>query len=187
MTPAETMPVNEAAKDLRPALKDLPQRWWLMVLLVFAMIFCYGQRNALNVASTSMSADLGFNPAKTGVLFSAFFWVYAFMQMPSGWLVDRFGVRRTYAARLHLLVSHLDFDRAAKWFSSADYIAGFDGHRSGRGFSSQLARRRQLVSGSRTRHRHRTLSGRSQMGGRADLPLWWLVSDAITTGDGFSL
>jgi MFS family permease len=36
-------------------------------------------------------------PAKEGVLLSSFFWVYAFMQMPSGWLVDRFGVRRTYA------------------------------------------------------------------------------------------
>src|SRR5262249_36214909 len=43
------------------------------------------------------SDDLGFNPATTGVLLSSFFWVYAFMQMPSGWLVDRFGVRRTYA------------------------------------------------------------------------------------------
>jgi MFS family permease len=32
-----------------------------------------------------------------GVLLSAFFWVYSFMQMPAGWLVDRYGVRRSYA------------------------------------------------------------------------------------------
>lgn len=86
------------AKDARPPLKDSPQRWWLAALIVTAMLFCYAQRNALNVAATSMSDDLGFNPAKMGVLFSAFFWVYAFMQVPSGWLVDRFGVRRAYAA-----------------------------------------------------------------------------------------
>jgi MFS transporter, ACS family, D-galactonate transporter len=100
MTPAETAAAKEAAKDIRlapPALKESPQRWWLMILLVAAMIFCYAQRNTLSVASASMSDDLGFNPAKTGVLLSSFFWVYAFMQMPSGWLVDRFGVRRTYA------------------------------------------------------------------------------------------
>jgi ACS family glucarate transporter-like MFS transporter len=96
MTPAETA----AAKDVRfapPALKDSPQRWNLMILLGAAMLFCYAQRSALGVAAKSMSDDLGFNPATTGVLLSSFFWVYAFMQMPSGWLVDRFGVRRTYA------------------------------------------------------------------------------------------
>ncbi len=96
MTPAEPA----AAKDIRLAplaLKDSPQRWSLMILLVAAMLFCYAQRNALSVASASMADDLGFNPAKTGVLLSSFFWVYAFMQMPSGWVVDRFGVRRTYA------------------------------------------------------------------------------------------
>src|SRR5262249_28699632 len=98
--PAETMAAREAAKDARPAppaLKDSPQRWWLMALLVAAMLFCYAQRNALNVAASSMSDDLGFNPLKMGAIFSAFFWVYAFMQVPSGWLVDRFGVRRAYA------------------------------------------------------------------------------------------
>jgi MFS transporter, ACS family, D-galactonate transporter len=96
MTPAETT----VAKDVSfapPALKDSPQRWTLMVLLGAAMLFCYAQRSALGVAAKSMSDDLGFNPATTGVLLSSFFWVYAFMQMPSGWLVDRFGVRRTYA------------------------------------------------------------------------------------------
>ncbi len=97
MAHAEIAAANEAAKDIRPALKDSPQRWRLVALLVVAMLFCYAQRNALNVAATSMSEDLGFNPAKMGVLFSAFFWVYAFMQVPSGWLVDRFGVRRAYA------------------------------------------------------------------------------------------
>jgi ACS family glucarate transporter-like MFS transporter len=96
MTPAETA----AARDSRPAppaLKESPWRWGLMILLVVAMLFCYAQRNALSVASKSMADDLGFNPAKTGLLLSSFFWVYAFMQIPSGWLVDRFGVRRTYA------------------------------------------------------------------------------------------
>ena len=96
MTPAEIT----AAKDIRlapPALKESPQRWSLMILLGVAMLFCYAQRSALGVAAKSMSDDLGFNPATTGVLLSSFFWVYAFMQMPSGWLVDRFGVRRTYA------------------------------------------------------------------------------------------
>ncbi len=99
MTPAETVTANDAAKEVRLSprpLKDSPQRWWLAALLVTAMLFCYAHRGAMSVAAPFMSEDLGFNPAKTGVLLSAFFWVYAFMQMPTGWLADRFGVRRTY-------------------------------------------------------------------------------------------
>ena len=71
-----------------------------MALLVIAMLFCYAHRSALGVAAPYMSEDLGFNPTTTGVLLSAFFWVYAFMQIPTGWLTDRFGVRRTYASGL---------------------------------------------------------------------------------------
>ncbi|MCI0338857.1 MAG: MFS transporter, partial [Acidobacteria bacterium] len=98
MTPVETNIASEATPvDIRPALKDSSQRWWLMVLLVTAMIFCYGHRAALSVAAPFMIKDLGLSPAVMGILLSAFFWIYSFMQMPSGWLVDRFGVRRAYA------------------------------------------------------------------------------------------
>jgi MFS family permease len=44
-----------------------------------------------------VSKDLGLSPATTGILLSVFFWSYALSQMPSGWLVDRFGVGRVYA------------------------------------------------------------------------------------------
>jgi MFS family permease len=91
------IPTPTAQAMDKPALKDSSQRWWLAALLVASMLFCYAQRSALSVAAPFMSQDLGFNPAKTGILLSAFFWVYSFMQMPSGWLVDRFGVRRSYA------------------------------------------------------------------------------------------
>src|SRR5215813_9697552 len=87
LTRTETAAANEAAKEVRLSphtLKDLPQRWWLAALLVTAMLFCYAHRGAMGVAAPFMSKDLGFNPAKTGVLLSAFFWVYAFMQMPTG-------------------------------------------------------------------------------------------------------
>jgi MFS family permease len=96
MTPAETAAAKEISLAPR-ALKDSPWRWALMILLVVAMLFCYAQRNALGVASRSIQDDLGFNQAKTGLLLSSIFWLYAFMQIPSGWLVDKFGVRRTYA------------------------------------------------------------------------------------------
>ena len=65
------------------------------------MLISYAHRSALSVAvaakSSSMTADLQLSEASVGVLLSGFFWVYSFMQVPSGWLVDRFGVKRAYS------------------------------------------------------------------------------------------
>jgi MFS family permease len=83
--------------DSTVELKNSPQRWWLMALLVTGMIFCYAQRGALSVAAPSMMKDLKLGPGVMGVLLSAFSWTYSFMQMPAGWLVDRFGVKHGYA------------------------------------------------------------------------------------------
>ncbi len=69
-----------------------------MVLLVVAMVVCYAQRGALSIAAPFMMRDLGLSPSIMGLLLSAFFWLYAFGQVPSGWVVDRFGVKWAYAA-----------------------------------------------------------------------------------------
>ncbi|MGH9880555.1 MAG: MFS transporter, partial [Pyrinomonadaceae bacterium] len=83
----------QAEQDLKASSK----RWWLMVLLVGGMIICYAHRGAISVAAPFMIKEFGLSPAVMGVLLSAFFWLYSFMQMPAGWLVDRVGVKRAYA------------------------------------------------------------------------------------------
>lgn len=102
MALAEPITYNEAARaSSTPSLKHSPQRWWLLVLLFTAMLISYLHRSALSVAvgakSSSMTSDLQLSEASIGVLLSGFFWVYSFMQVPSGWLVDRFGVKRAYS------------------------------------------------------------------------------------------
>lgn len=84
------------------SLQQSGQRWWLLALLFTGMMISYAQRGALSVAVAqttpgSMSEALQLSKASTGILLSAFFWVYSFMQMPAGWLVDRFGVKRAYS------------------------------------------------------------------------------------------
>jgi len=78
-------------------LKKSPRRWGLMVLLVASMAVCYAQRGAMSVAAPLAMKELGLSAATVGILLSAFFWVYAFMQVPSGWLVDRIGPKSAYA------------------------------------------------------------------------------------------
>ena len=80
-----------------PSLRESPQRWWLMALLAAAMISCYAHRGTLSVAAPVMIKEMNLSTSVMGVLLSAFFWSYSFMQMPAGWLVDRYGVKRSYA------------------------------------------------------------------------------------------
>src|SRR2546428_5655539 len=79
------------------SLKDSPQRWWLMLLLVAGMVFCYAQRGALPTAAPWLMKDFELSRSQMGILLSAFFWSYCVMQIPAGWMVDRFGVKRAYA------------------------------------------------------------------------------------------
>src|SRR5438270_1585063 len=87
--------MNEAPKA--PALNASPQRWWLLALLFSAMLISYVHRGAFSVAAPFMARDLGLSKAGIGIVLSSFFWVYAFMQVPAGWIVDRFGTRRAYS------------------------------------------------------------------------------------------
>ena len=68
------------------------------MLLTSGMTLCYAQRGTLSIAAPFMIRKLGINTETMGLMLSAFSWCYCFMQVPSGWIVDRFGVRRAYAA-----------------------------------------------------------------------------------------
>ena len=62
------------------------------------MFFCYAQRGTLAPAAPFMMKELHLNAAAMGFLLSAFSWTYLAMQVPAGWLVDRWGFARVYAA-----------------------------------------------------------------------------------------
>src|ERR1700674_1900123 len=79
------------------SLKDSRQRWWLLALLFTAMLISYVHRGAFSVAAPFIANDLHLSKAGIGIVLSSFFWIYAFMQMPAGWVVDRFGTKRAYS------------------------------------------------------------------------------------------
>src|ERR1700722_4827213 len=74
------------------------RRWWIAVLLFFAGLINYFDRTIVSVALPAIAADLHLGPARMGVLLSAFFWSYALMQVPIGWLCDRYNLRWLYPA-----------------------------------------------------------------------------------------
>ena len=69
--------------------------WAILILMVVSVAINYIDRTSLSTAAPLLvrEAELAISPAKLGVLLSAFFWTYSFLQLVSGWLVDRHGVR----------------------------------------------------------------------------------------------
>ncbi len=73
-------------------------RRWVVVALIFAgILISYVDRGNLGIAAPSIMRDFALTPSAMGVLLSAFFWTYAVFQIPSGAIVDRFGIRVVYA------------------------------------------------------------------------------------------
>lgn len=89
---AEPAPIKAA-----PELSASPRRWWLLALLFTAMLISYAHRGAFSVAAPFMATELNLSKARIGIILSSFFWVYAFMQVPAGWVADRFGTKRAYS------------------------------------------------------------------------------------------
>ncbi|MEI6715524.1 MAG: MFS transporter [Verrucomicrobiota bacterium] len=66
-------------------------------MLFTATAFNYADRAILSVAAPSLSKELTLDPVAMGYIFSAFSWAYVLAQIPGGWLLDRFGSKKTYA------------------------------------------------------------------------------------------
>jgi len=76
------------------------------VFLLAAVLFInYVDRGTMPTAAHLMQGDLSLNDAQIGALMSAFFWTYAFVQIPVGWLAERYGAHRVLAAGLTLWAS----------------------------------------------------------------------------------
>lgn len=68
-----------------------------MLALVFINVMInYLDRSNLSVAAATLSKDLQLSTVEMGLIFSAFGWSYALLQIPGGLIADRFGPRILY-------------------------------------------------------------------------------------------
>ena len=75
---------------LNPAAAPVASRvrWTIFLLMLMLTSVNYIDRTSLSVAMPLIGKELGLDPAMQGLILSSFFWTYAFMQVPSGVLVD---------------------------------------------------------------------------------------------------
>jgi len=70
------------------------RRWGIALLLGFGVLVNYFDRVNLSVSRDALHATFGISTVMFGYLLSAYNWTYAVLQLPSGLLLDRLGVRR---------------------------------------------------------------------------------------------
>ncbi|HUA14115.1 MAG TPA: MFS transporter [Verrucomicrobiae bacterium] len=69
----------------------------VLFLLGLSVLINYIDRSNLSIAAPLIKDELGLSGSQLGTLLSAFFYTYAFLQIPAGWLVDRFDVKWVFA------------------------------------------------------------------------------------------
>ena len=71
---------------------------WVPILAIVAIgtMINYLDRTVLGIAAPFLVKDLGLSSTGMGLVFSAFSWSYALLQIPGGIFLDRFGTRLTY-------------------------------------------------------------------------------------------
>jgi len=65
----------------------------VLFLLSLSYLINYIDRTNLAVAAPLIKDELSISASQLGALLSAFFWTYACLQIPAGWLADRFDVK----------------------------------------------------------------------------------------------
>lgn len=80
-------PLKETATDYPKATNV---RWHVFIMLLVLCAINYVDRAVLSIAMPLIQKDLELDPAIVGIILSSFFWGYALMQIPSGWIADRY-------------------------------------------------------------------------------------------------
>ena len=86
-----------------PASETVPipvsnyRRWTIVWLLFAASVINYFDRQTLSFAMPLIAEDFKLDGKQQGLLLSAFFWTYTYLQIPVGLCVDRFNLRWLYA------------------------------------------------------------------------------------------
>jgi D-galactonate transporter len=86
-------------------------RWWIAGLMWTAIAINYIDRVVLSAAAPFIAQEYALSTTEMGLVMSAFFWSYALLQLPAGWLADRFGQKITLGG-------------AVLWWSAATALTG---------------------------------------------------------------
>ncbi len=92
--PSAPQSAVRASTDLSTAA-----RWAILFLLALGVLISFLDRTSIGsaIADKGFVKEFALSNVGRGWINSAFFWSYGIAQVPMGWIVDRYGVKRPYA------------------------------------------------------------------------------------------
>src|ERR1700686_4914845 len=99
MQPPSSQPPSSQPSPSQPLTTAL---WRVLILLGLSIFISYIDRSNLSIAAPLIKDELHLSSSQLGLLLSSFFWTYAFLQLISGWLVDRLNVNWVFAGGFFL-------------------------------------------------------------------------------------
>lgn len=91
--------ITTLTASVRPDVAYGSRRWFVVGLLALGVIVAYVDRVNLSIAviDPEFKSFFQLTARDRGLVNSAFFWSYAALQIPAGWIVDRYGSKVPYA------------------------------------------------------------------------------------------
>lgn len=89
MKAASTVPTTHPGKKFK-------MRYVILALVFINIVVNYMDRTNVSIAMPELAKEIGLSTVQQGLIFSAFGWVYAAMQVPGGIMLDKFGSRIMY-------------------------------------------------------------------------------------------
>jgi MFS transporter, ACS family, D-galactonate transporter len=88
-----------ASMEAEPGVVNSRAPWGILALLTVGVLIAFFDRTSISsaLADKDFIAYFNMTDADRGMVGAAFFWSYALMQLPMGWIVDRYGVKYPYA------------------------------------------------------------------------------------------
>lgn len=91
--------LHSASASTAPVAQVRPSnvRWRIFAIIFALTVINLIDRVSLSIAMPVIAGEFNLSPSMQGLILSSFFWAYALLQIPGGWLIDRYGPRRVIA------------------------------------------------------------------------------------------
>lgn len=87
---AQGTPTSQGSSNARPTRV----RWTIFGIIFVLVVINLIDRISLSIGMPTIAKEFNLSPTMQGLILSSFFWAYALLQIPGGWLIDKFGPRR---------------------------------------------------------------------------------------------
>lgn len=77
-------------------------RYSIVLMLFLVTVINYADRATIAITGQPLQSELGITSVQLGYIFSAFGWAYVLLQVPGGWVLDRFGSKIVYFASIFI-------------------------------------------------------------------------------------